>query len=386
MEDIVQVIAAVARTAGEVGMTRDDLGRAKDLLQKYGEERDRLFDQMQAMLSKSDADSIVDDWKNNCEKGNDLLESLNNDMPKSPTGEGLHGVGAHDFYEGEKKVWAENAKGQLALVANVIAKVNAANTGLIQQCNDDLKTIRDSDAEAQSTLNENLDFIKSDLLDVINTLTSKVNDKSLTAWMKEGQAKDYIRKWNDNIVQKTDENFKAAQQKGALRKQILDKIELLSHAREQLDEKWIDDMYRSGEDGAKSLPSAGETGDYRALDWVRFGQSCTGPLAESRDAAKERANTVFNELLPAFQEESNTTFAALTDDPSRLEDWKSDLHDKQESIQETLATEDEVIKDLAEGPYQNAARETFDEFRSTFTDGMKLLFDRTNDAEDQMRV
>jgi uncharacterized protein YicC (UPF0701 family) len=386
MEDIVQAIAAVARTAGEIGMTRDDLGKARDLLQKYGDERDRLFDLMQALLSKSDADSIVDDWKNNCEKGNDLLESLNSDMPKSPSGEGLNGVGARDFYEGEKKVWAENAKGQLALVANVIAKVNAANTGLIQQCNDDLKTIRDSDAEAQSTLNENLDFIKTDLLDVMNTLASKVNDKSLTAWMKEGQAKDYIKKWNDNIVQKTDGNFKAAQQKGALRKQILDKIELLNNAREQLDEKWIDDMYRSGEDGAKSLPSTGETGDYRALDWARFGQSCTEPLAESRDAAKEQAKTVFEELLPAFQEQSTTTFAALTDDPSRLEDWRSDLQDKQESIQETLANEDEVIKDLAEGPYQDAARETFDEFRSTFTDGMKLLSDRTKDAEDQMRV
>src|SRR5580765_7404265 len=102
MEDIAQATAAVVRTAGEIGMTRDDLGKAKDLLQKYGDERDRLFDQMQALLSKSDADSIVDDWKNNCEKGNDLLESLNNDMPKSPTGEGLSGVGARDFSEGEK--------------------------------------------------------------------------------------------------------------------------------------------------------------------------------------------------------------------------------------------------------------------------------------------
>jgi hypothetical protein len=386
MEDIVQAIAAVARTAGEVGMTRDDLGKAKDLLQKYGDERDRLFDQMQSLLAKSDSDSIVDDWKNSCEKGGDLLESLNNDVPKSPTGEGLTGVGARDFYEGEKKVWAENSKAQLALVANVIARVKAANTGLIQQCNDDLKTIHDSDAEAQSTLNENLDFIKTDLLDVANTLTSKMNDKSLTGWMKEGQAKDYIKKWDDNIVQKTDENFKAAQQKGALRKQILDKIELLNNAREQLDEKWIDEMYRSGEDGTKSLPSAGETGDYRALDWVRFGASCIEPLAEGRDDAKEQAKTVFGEILPNFQEESNTAFVAVTDDPSRLEDWKSDLHDKQESIQEALANEDEIIKDLAEGPYQDAARETFDEFRSTFTDGMKLLFDRTKDAEDQMRV
>jgi hypothetical protein len=155
--------------------------------------------------------------------------------------------------------------------------------------------------------------------------------------MKEGQAKDYIKKWNDNIVQKTDENFKAAQQKGALRKQILDKIVLLNNAREQLDEKWIDDMYRSGEDGAKSLPSAGETGDYRALDWARFGESCTEPLAESRTQPKSRPDRLrrASSCLPGG---SNTTFAALTDDPSRLEDWKSDLQDKQESIRKLLQT------------------------------------------------
>lgn len=386
MEDIVQATGAITKAAGEIGMTRDDLGKARDLLQKYGDERDRLFDEMLSMLSKSDTNGITDDWKGYCEKGNDLLEGLNSDMPKSPSGEGLNGVGAQDFYDGEKKVWAENGKGQLALVGDVIARVNAANVGLIQQCNDDLKTIRDSNGEIQSQLNENLDAVKTDLLDVANTLASRTSDKTLTAWMKDGEAKDYIKKWNDGIIQKTDDNFKGAEQKGVLKKQILDKIEMLSNAREQLDEKWIDDMYRSGEDCSKSLAGAGETGDYRALDWARFGESCVEPLAESRDNAKEQSKTVFDELLPEFQQESTTTFAGVTDDPSKLADWKSELQDKQESIQEALATEDEEIRNLAEGPYQTAALETFDEFRSTFTDGMKLLFDRTKDAEDQLKV
>jgi hypothetical protein len=386
MEDIVQSTEAIAKTAGEIGMTRDDLGEAKDLLQKYGGERARLFDQMLSLLSKPDTDGIMDDWKNLCVEGNDLLESLNDDLPKSPTGEGLIGVGARDFYEGEKKVWAENGKGQLALVANVIAKVKAANVGLIQQCRDDLKTVRDTNSELQSSLNENLDAIKADLLDVANTLESKMNDKTLTSWMKEGAAKDYITKWNESIVQRTEDNLKGAQRKGTLKKQTLDRIDMLNNAREQLDEKWIDDMYRSAEDCTKSLAEAGETGDYRALDWVRFGEGCIEPLAESRDSAKEQSKTVFDELLPMFQEESNTNLAGLTDDSSKLTDWKSDLQDKQGSIQEALASEDEVIKNLAEGPYQDAARETFDEFQSVFTGGMKLLFDKTKDAEDQLRV
>jgi len=386
MEDIVQAAGVIAKTAGEIGMTRDGLAKAKDLLQKYGDERDRLFEQMLSLLAKSDTDGITDDWKSCCEKGNDLLEGLNSDMPQSPAGEGLSGVGARDFFEGEKKVWAENGKGQLALVAGVIAKVNAANIGLIQQCNDDLKAVRDSNAEVQSQINENLDALKNDLMDVANTLASKKNDKTLTSWMKEGAARDYIKKWNDGIVQGTDGNLKGAQQKGGLKKQVLDKIEMLNNAREQLDEKWIDEMYRSGEDCAKSLAGAGETGDYRALDWARFGESCVQPLAESRDNAKEKSKSVFDELLPQFQQESTTTFADVTDDPARLADWKSDLQDKQESIQEALATEDAEIGELAEGPYRDAARETFDEFRSTFTGGMKLLFDKTKDAEDQLRV
>ena len=386
MEDIVQAIGAVAKTAGEIGMTRDDLGKAKDLLQKYGDERDRLFEAMLSLLSKPSADGITDEWKANCEKGSELLDSLNSSVSTSPSGEGLTGIGARDLYEGEKKVWAENAKGQLALVSDVLVKVKTANAALIQQCNDDLKTIRDSNAEGQSTLNENLAGIKTNLLDLANTLASKTGDKTLTVWMKDAGAKEYIKKWKDDLTKGTESTATVAQQKGMLKKQILDKVEALSNAREQLDEKWIEEMYKSGEEGTKSLPGSGETGDYRALDWARFGEECLEPLGESRDAATEQSKTLFDELLPSFQEENDTKYSALTDDSSTISDWKSELQDRQEAIQEALAAEDQVIKDLAEGPFQEAARENFDEFRSTFTEGMKDLFDKTKDAEDQLKV
>jgi hypothetical protein len=386
MEDIVQAIGAIAKTAGEIGMTRDDLGKAKDLLQKYGDERDRLFDAMLSLLSKPSADAVIDEWKSTCEKASELLDDLNSSIPPSPSGEGLAGIGARDFYEGEKKVWAENGKGQIALVSDVLVKVKAANTGLIQQCNDDLKTIRSGSVEGQSTLNENLEAIKAELLDLANTLASKAGDKSLTAWMKDGSAKEYIKKWRDDVTQKSESNFTVAQQKGQLKKQLLEKIETLSGAREQLDEKWIEEMYKSGEECVKTLPSLGETGDYRALDWVRFGEECLEPLGESRDAATEQSKTLFDEVLSGFQVEIDARYAALTDDPSKISDWKSELQERQEAIQEALAVEDELIKNLAEGPYQDAARETFDEVRSTFIEGMKDLSDKTKNAEDQLRV
>lgn len=386
MEDIVQATGAIAKTAGEIGMTRDDLGKAKDLLQKFGDERDRLFDAMLSLLSKPSADGVIDEWKSNCEKGGELLDDLNNSIPPSPSGEGLTGIGARDFYEGEKKVWAENGKGQVALVSDVLMKVKAANAGLIEQCNDDLKTIRDSNAEGQATLNENVDAIRAELLDLASTLATKAGDKTLTAWMKDGSGNEYIKKWKDDVSQKSESNFAIAQQKGQLKKQLLDKIEALKNAREQLDEKWIEEMYKSGEECTKSLPSVGETGDYRALDWVRFGEQCLDPLGESRDAAADQSKTLFDEVLPGLQEEIDTRYAALTDDPSKISDWKSDLQERQEAIQEALAAEDEGIKSLAEGPYQEAARETFEEVRSTFTEGMKDLLDRTKDAEDQLRM
>jgi hypothetical protein len=386
MEDIMQAIGAIAKTAGEIGMTRDDLSKAKDLLQKHGDERDRLFDAMLSLLGKPSADGVIDEWKSTCEKASELLDGLNSSIPPSPSGERLTGIGAGDFYEGEKKVWAENGKGQIALVSEVLVKVKVVNTGLIQQFNDDLKSIRDSNAEGQSTLNENLDAIKAELLDLANTLASKVGDKTLTAWMKDGSAKEYIKKWRDDVAQKSESNFTVAQQNGQLKKQILDKIEALKNAREQLDEKWIEEMYRSGEECTKSLPSLGETGDYRALDWVRFGEECLEPLGESRDVATEQSKTLFDEVLPGLQGEIDARYAALTDDPSEISDWKSELQERQEAIQEALATEDEVIKNLAEGPYQEAARDTFDGVRSTFTEGMKDLLDKTKDAEDQLKV
>ena len=90
--------------------------------------------------------------------------------------------------------------------------------------------------------------------------------------------------------------------------------------------------------------------------------------------------------LRALRQEGIAQLARQGFPTSKLEDWKSELQDKQEVVQEALSSEDEVIKNLAEGPYQDAARETFDEFRSIFADGMKLLFDKTKDAEDQLRV
>jgi hypothetical protein len=104
-----------------------------------------------------------------------------------------------------------------------------------------------------------------------------------------------------------------------------------------------------------------------------------------RDRSKEQSKIVFGELLPTFLEENSRAFAALTDDPDKLADWKSDLLDDFKSIDDIFAREDPLIKSLVEGDFRRVASETFQEIRTMVTAGLKLLLDRTKDSEDAMK-
>ena len=103
---------------------------------------------------------------------------------------------------------------------------------------------------------------------------------------------------------------------------------------------------------------------------------------ERRDAAKEKAKTLFSEILPTYIETGNTSFAALTDDPSKVETWKSEIQDQTSRIDDSLASEQELIDDLADGPFKQAAGETFTDVKDAYTSGMKTLLERIRDAED----
>jgi hypothetical protein len=257
--------------------------------------------------------------------------------------------------------------------------------GLIDECNEELNSIREANGEVESTIAQNLEEIKRALGDLSQTLTSKLNDKTIATWMKEGGARDYIKAWSESLLQRLEEIFKAAQEKSALKKKIIDRVEVLGNAREQLDEPWIDEMYRTGEDGAKSLAGVGETGGYRAADWSKFGESCIEPLGERRDAAKEQAKRLFGEILPTYTETGNTSFTALTNDPSKVETWKSDIQDQTSRINESLASEQELIDDLADGPFKQASGETFTDVKDAYTSAMKTLLERIRDAEDLLK-
>jgi hypothetical protein len=385
VEDIGEVLKVVAETAGEIGMTQDDLQKCNDLLTRYGDERDRLFDQLLSLLGRSDASSIIDDWKNLCETGRNLLEPLDTEIPKSPTGEeGLKGVGAGNFAEGEKKIWDENAKNAyLALTADGLSTIYNADLELIQKCTEDLKDILDGDKSAEAIIQQNFGGMEDRMKELLATFASKA-PQVLNLWLKDGSARTYTKEWSDYIGRSLEENLAAAKQKGAIKGLIVGNIKLLSDTEEQLGDSRIDEMYEKGEEFAKSLPGIGRDGDYDARDWEKFGDECTRLLAERRDRSKEQSEKVYAELLPQFSEQNARAFAALTDDPSTLATWTSEIQDDRESIEEAIGKEDEIIEALAEGPYKQALRETFEEVRLIITTSFKLLFDRTKDAEDEL--
>jgi len=384
VEDIRQVVMVITETAGDIGMYQDDLVKARDLCQKYGDERDRLFDEMLSLLRQSDTSSLRDNWKSRCDKGKDLLERLDSAMPQSPIGPGLNGVGAGDFAQGERKIWTENGKADIAFVADVINKIYNGDLELLKKCNDDLKTVRDGDKAVEALVQDNLGGIKNDVLDIVKTVAKKAGEKTLTSWMKEGSAKDYFKKWYSYFFQRMGDNLKAAKQKRLLKQILLDNIELIRKAKEQLSEEWIAAMYKKGEEFSRSLKGM-SSGIFIASDWGKFGEDCIKVLAEQRDRAIEQSKKVYNELYPTLIDETNRSYAALTDDASKLATWKSEMDDTFKSIDDLLNKEDDLIKQIAEGVYKKAARETFDEIRGLLTTGVKLLGSGSKDADDEMK-
>jgi hypothetical protein len=384
VEDIRQLVLVITETAGDIGMYKDDFEKAKDLCEKYGDERDRLLDEMVSMLRQQDTSNIRDNWAKRCETGKSLLDQLDRDMPQSPVGQGLNGVGAGDFAQGEKKIWEQNAKADIAFVADVINKIYMGDLDIIKKCNDDLKTVRDGDRAVQALVEQNLNGMKDSLLEVLKAMAKEAGKKQLTGITKEGSPKEIVKKWYSYFFGRMEDNYKAAKQKRLLKQILLDNIQLVSTAKDQLSEDWIAAMYKKGEEFSRSLKGL-SSGVYIASDWGKFGEDCIKELAGSRDRAIEQSRKVFNDLFPTLRDETNRSYAALTDDASKLADWTNDMNDKFKSITDFLDQEDELADEVVEGPFKKAAKETLGEMRDMITIGFKLLFSKNKDIDDEMK-
>jgi hypothetical protein len=383
LQDISDAMKLAAKTAGEVGMTKADLQKAADLLQKYGAGRDELCEKLASLLEKTDVSNLDGDWKDLCGRGRELLSSLNDAVPP-PDGEGLAGIGLDAFYRGELKIWDENAKADIAFAAKVMRKVLDADCELIKKCEQDLQTVRDGDKVVEALVEKNFGGLQESMKSFLLLKTANVA-QVFTHWLKDPSAKIYVRQWADYIRDRLKENLDAAKQKRAIKQQILDNIQLLQGAKEQLSEEWLDAVNAKGAEFARGLPDTGRSADYKAADWADFAETCCKTLADSCEGAKEQSKRVFDDLLPTFIEENTRAFAALTDDPSKLDDFTSSMQDDFKSLDEAFASEDETIDDLADGPYKQAARETYDELRTIITASLQLFISNTKDTEDEMK-
>lgn len=385
MDDIRDVCDLITRTAGDIGMNKDDLSKAKDLVQRYGDKRAQMMEEMLKLLRKSDTSDIVDVWKSGSESAGNMLRDLNQSIPRSPMGEGLEGVGAKDFFQGEEIVWKESAKGEIPFRADVMCKVLTADLELIRQCSESLKNVNNDDKVVDQLIKENLGGIKSDLTEVTKAVTKKLVEKTLTSWMKEGDAKAYFKKWLDTITKMLEQNIKNGQQKAALKQTVLQTIELINKTKDKLSEEWIEKMHEEGVVFARNLHEMGEHSYYKATDWKAFGEDCIKELDEWRNHAKEVSKQVFNEILPQFLQKDSKDFAAFTNDPSWLASWKSDMRDNFKSLYDAVTQEDADMNKVADGSYIKAARDTFDQVRSMITAGERLYLDKGQSAEDQMK-
>src|ERR1044071_7690890 len=345
MDDIREVCDLITRTAGDIGMTTDDLSKAKDLVQRYGDKRAQMMEEMLKLLRKNDTSDIVDVWKSGNESAGNMLRDLNQSIPRSPMGEGLEGVGAKDFFQGEEIVWKESAKGEIPFRADVICKVLRADIELVQQCSESLKNVNNDDKVVDLLIKQNLGGMKSDLTEIVKTVMKKLVAKELTSWMKTGDAATYFKQWIETITKMLEENIKNGQQKAALKDTVSKVIEVINKTKDKLSEEWIDKMHEEGVVFARNLHELGEHSYYKAADWKAFGEDCVKELDEWRNHAKEVSKQVFNEILPQFLEKDSKDFAAFINDPSWLASWKSDMRDNFKSLADAITQGDKDIND-----------------------------------------
>ena len=345
-DDIWGVLKNIAEAAGQIGMTRDDVEKVHELAERYGNDRDQLFEEMLSMLDRSDTSGLRDAWRSCSERGTSLLERLDHEVPTSPLGlsyrEGLDSIGGGSFRDGERKIWEANARSDVPLVADMINQIYNADLEVIKQCEEHLKTFQEGDAVIEALVQQNTYGVKNVAADILTVVGKKWGQKLLTVWMRE-EAREFAEKAYEEIAKDLEENLRAAKEKGLLKRQLLGDIKQISDARPQLSEEQIEEMLKKGEEAANSLPGAGRGEDYRAQDWENFGKECARKLAERCERSQEQSNKIFSELLPTFVERVDKSFAAVSDDPSKLISLREEVKETFKSINEILDEESAVI-------------------------------------------
>ena len=269
-----------------------------------------------------------------------------------------------------------------------ISKVLETDIAIIKKCEEDLKNACSNDAIVEQILVKNFATItdKGKGLLAIYAQLPTVAARLVVLLMKDRFAKAAATEAIQAFEKAAAENYEAAKQKRAAKQTVLDNIKLLTDAREQLDEEWIDKLFARGAEAAASWRGIGATGDYRAThwDWMKDNVIDRG-LDAWLEAAKEQSARLYDELYPTFIEESTKAFAQLTDNPDTLAGFTEELETTFESLKDLLDNEKDFVADLADSDYKQTAKASLELASVMIKAGWEMLFEKTKAADDEVK-
>jgi hypothetical protein len=358
-----------------LALTQAEVDKANQLLKDYGSQRDDLQKKMVSLLGQYDPSSLDRDWLDCCSRGKDSCNNVNSSMPAG----GLAGVGLNEFYRGELSIWTENARAEIALRAKEMKTIHLANLKLLQDCNEDLKKVLSDEKDVQKyvegTVGAMLDVLKK-------TGTFLYAIVAIERYKGQPSIPDQVKTLGDELVRSYSQAADAANKKQALLKILLARIALLKDLKGKLNKDSIKSASETGKKTAENLYSCGRSSPYEARDWEEFGKECKEQLEDQCERSVTDADALFDVLYNRLDEETQSSFEALSTDPSQWERWDDEIGKSFESIQGALENVEKYTETLAESKIKeglSAALGTSKAMIRTYVDGWKKTADEIKD-------
>jgi hypothetical protein len=372
IENAQATLKNVLENSDSLAMTQSEVDKANQLLRDYGSQRDDLQKKMVSLLGQYDPSSLDRDWVDCCSRGKDSLGSLNSAMPAQ---NGLAGAGLENFSRGEMSIWSENARAEIALRAKEMKTIHLANLKLIQDCNEDLKKVLSDEQDVQKYVEGTLGA----MIDVLHkTGVFLVAIVQTVRYKGQPSIPDQVKTLGEQLTASYAQAVDAANRKQALLKILLARIALLKDLSSKLNKDSIEAASETGKRTAESLYVAGKNSPYEARDWEEFGKDCKEQLQEQCDRSVTDADVLFDLLYNRLDEETSSSFEALSIDPAQWERWDDDIGKSFDSIESALENVEKYTDTLAEGKIKeglSAALDTAKAMIRTYIDGWKKTVD-----------
>lgn len=396
MEDVDDVRELVAQRMRNTGFEESIFDEVMELLDRFDTNREAVFEEMLDELEEPGHDGLSDQWASSCERAQALLRGLEEEMTSIleeseanalDADERMAAVGPQDFLAGERAIWTAVARLDVPQAAALISKVLDTNVAIIDKCEEDLENARSNDKIVEQLLAKNFATITQRAKDLVRQYAQLPTGiaRLVVLFMKDPSSRAAATEAIQAFEKLAGENLEAAKQKRAAKQVVLDNIKLLTDAREQLDEEWIERVFARGAEAAAGWRGIGQTGDYQATDWDGMKDAVIAELDTRAVAAREQSNRLYEELYPAFIEESTEAFAQLTDDPETLQKFTEELQTTFTSLEDLLANESDYAADLTDGDYKQTAVGQLELTKSAIRAGWDMLFAKTKQADDEVK-